>query len=59
MKTYLLQTLKELALLGALKNKIELSSIELGKQIETSQQTASRYLLELDKKGFINREFGI
>jgi len=59
MKPYLLQTLKELALLGALKNKIELSSIELGKQIETSQQTASRYLLELDKKGLINREFGI
>jgi len=59
MKPYLLQTLKELALLGALKNKIELSSIELGKQIDTSQQTASRYLLELDKKGFINREFGI
>ena len=59
MKPYLLQTLKELALLGALKNKIEISSIELGKQIETSQQTASRYLLELDKKGFIIREFGI
>ena len=59
MKPYLLQTLKELALLGALKNKIEISSIELGKQIETSQQTASRYLLELDKKGYIIREFGI
>jgi riboflavin kinase len=59
MKPYLLQTLKELALLGALKNKIEISSIELGKQIETSQQTASRYLLELDKKGYITREFGI
>lgn len=59
MKAYLLQTLKELALLGALKNKIEISSIELGKQIETSQQSASRYLLELDKKGYILREFGI
>jgi CTP-dependent riboflavin kinase len=45
MKPYLLQTLKELALLGALKNKIEISSIELGKQIDASQQTASRYLL--------------
>ena len=59
MKPYLLQTLKELALLGALKNKIEISSIELGKQIDTSQQTASRYLLELDKMGFIIRELGI
>ena len=59
MKPYLLQTLKELALLGAIKNKIEISSLELAKQLETSQQTASRYLLELDKEGGITREFGI
>jgi riboflavin kinase len=59
MKPYLLQTLKELALLGAIKNKIEISSLELGKQIESSQQTASRYLLELDKTGMVTREFGI
>lgn len=59
MKPYLLQTLKEIALLGALKNKIEISSFELAKKIETSQQTASRYLVELDKKGMITREFGI
>lgn len=59
MKSYLLQTLKELALLGAIKNKIEISSIELAKQLDTSQQTASRYLLELDKKGMVSREFGI
>jgi len=59
MKPYLLQTLKELALLGALKNKIEISSFELAKQLEISQQSASRYLVELDKKGMITREFGI
>ena len=59
MKPYLLETLKELALLGAIKNKIEISSLELGKQIDTSQQTASRYLLELDKKEMITRELGI
>jgi len=59
MKPYLLQTLKEIAKLGAIKNKIEVSSKELAKKIETSQQTASRYLLELDKKGFITRELGI
>jgi len=59
MKPYLLQTLKELALLGAIKNKIEISSLELGKQIESSQQTASRYLLELDKTGMVTRELGI
>ncbi len=59
MKPYLLQTLKELALLGAMKNKIELSSFELAKQLQASQQTASRYLLELDTDGMITRELGI
>lgn len=59
MKPYLLQTLKELALLGGIKNKIEISSLELAKQIDSSQQTASRYLLELDKKEMISREMGI
>lgn len=59
MKPYLLQTLKELALLGGTKNRIEISSLELAKQLETSQQTASRYLVELDKKGMITRELGI
>lgn len=59
MKPYLIHTLKEIALLGALKNKIEISSSELSKQINTSQQTASRYLVEMDKKGYITREFGI
>jgi riboflavin kinase len=59
MKPYLLKTLKEIAKLGGIKNKIEVSSKEIGKKIKTSQQTASRYILELDKKGFITREFGI
>lgn len=59
MKPYLLQTLRELALLGATKNKIEVSSLELAKQLKTSQQTASRYLLELDHDGLITRELGI
>jgi len=59
MKSYLLQTLKELALLGAVKNRIEISSLELANQLDTSQQTASRYLLDLDQKGLITRELGI
>lgn len=59
MKPYLLQTMKELALLGGIKNKIEISSLEMAKQLETSQQTASRYLLELDKEGLITRELGV
>jgi riboflavin kinase len=59
MKPYLLETLKELALLGGIKNRVEISSLELSNQLETSQQTASRYLVELDKKGMISRELGI
>jgi riboflavin kinase len=59
MKPYLLQTLKEIALLGGIQNKVEISSFELGKRLNISQQSASRYLLELDKIDMINREFGI
>ena len=59
MKPYLLQTLKELALLGAMNNKIEISSHELAQQLQTSQQTASRYLLDLDTNEMILRELGI
>jgi riboflavin kinase len=59
LKPYLLQTLKELALLGAIHNKIELSSHELAHKLQTSQQTASRYLLELDTQTMITRELGV
>jgi len=59
LKPYLLQTLKELALLGAVHNKIELSSHELAQQLQTSQQTASRYLLDLDTREMITRELGV
>jgi riboflavin kinase len=59
MKPYLLQTLKELALLGAMQNKIELSSYELAQKLQTSQQTASRYLLDLDTLQMITRELGV
>lgn len=59
LKPYLMQTLKELALLGAVQNKIELSSHELAEQLHTSQQTASRYLLELDTQEMITRELGV
>ncbi|MEM4257699.1 MAG: DUF120 domain-containing protein [Candidatus Thermoplasmatota archaeon] len=59
MKPYLLQTLKELGLLGAMRNRVEISSQELAARLDASQQTASRYLLELEKVGMISREFGI
>lgn len=58
-KPYLLQMLKELALLGAQSNRVELSSAELAEQVHISQQTASRYLLELDTSGLIGREMGV
>jgi riboflavin kinase len=59
MKPYLLQMLKELALLGATRNRIEISSLDLANHLYTSQQTASRYLLELEKEEMITREMGI
>jgi len=59
MKPYHIETLKELAMLGAIKNRIEISSLELSNQLNTSQQTASRYLLDLDKEDMIIRELGI
>jgi riboflavin kinase len=59
MKPYLLQTIKELALLGAMRNKVEISSQELAELLSTSQQTASRYLLELESIQMISRELGI
>ena len=46
-------------MLGAIHNKIELSSHELAEQLHTSQQTASRYLLELDMQQMITRELGV
>jgi riboflavin kinase len=59
MKPYLLQMLKELALLGGLNNQVELSSLQLAEKLNISQQSSSRYILELEKKGYIKREMGI
>lgn len=58
-KPYLLQMLKELAMLGAMGNRVELSSAELADQIHISQQTASRYLLDMDAMDLIKRELGV
>ena len=59
MKSYLLQVLKELALLGGMHQFVEISSHELAEQLQTSQQTASRYLLTLDAQNYITRQFGV
>lgn len=58
-KPYLLHTLKKLALFGADITRVELSTNGLAKQLDVSQQTASRYLVELDKHGLIRREMGV
>ncbi|HLE46984.1 MAG TPA: DUF120 domain-containing protein [Candidatus Thermoplasmatota archaeon] len=51
--------LKELALLGAMQGFIEVSSGELAKRLSTSQQTASRRLLEMERSGYVRREKGV
>lgn len=58
-KPFLLQTLKRLALIGADITRVELSTDDLAQQLDVSQQTASRYLVELDKQGLIRREMGV
>lgn len=59
MKPQLLNVLKHLALLGAFSGKIEVSSSDLASHLKVSQQTASRYLIQLEKQGYIIRELGI
>ena len=40
---------------GAFNEEIEITTTEFAEKYETSQQTASRKLIELEKKGFIKR----
>ena len=53
-----LQFLKHLAIMGGIDDFIALSSGELGRTLGTSQQTASRRILELLEAGLISRELG-
>lgn len=48
-------TLLKLAEMGAHRRTAKISTEYLAEKLETSQQTASRYLIELDKKGWIKR----
>ena len=48
-------TLIKLAEMGALKRTAKISTDYLAEKMEISQQTASRYLIDLEKKGWINR----
>jgi len=48
-------TLTELLSKGARYNFVQLTSSSLGKSVQKSQQTASKYLTELENGGFIKR----
>jgi len=48
-------TLTQLLSKGARYNFIQLTSSSLGKSVQKSQQTASKYLMELENGGFIER----
>lgn len=56
MKHNQLEALKRLALAGALKGHLDITSSELAELIGTSQQTASNRILELVDLGAISRE---
>ena len=56
MKSTLLYTLKFLALQGATRHPIHISSIRLSKKLKVSQQSASRYVLDLVESGNIERK---
>ena len=55
MKNEYLSLLLELAIMGAAKKTINLSSSKFGERINASQQTASRKLCELEKEGLITK----
>lgn len=54
-----LLALREIAQLGALHGLVEISTDQLAQILDTSQQTASRRILELEKSGLIRREAGV
>ncbi|HYY47088.1 MAG TPA: DUF120 domain-containing protein [Thermoplasmata archaeon] len=56
MKPYHVDTLKAIALLGGIKDYVDLSSGELGKLIGVSQQSASQRILELIRDGLVGRD---
>lgn len=47
--------MKFLALQGGIRHPVHISSIKLSKNLGISQQSASRYLIELVDRGYLNR----
>ena len=48
-------TLIHLLFLGARRNYVELTTTQLSKNIDRSQQSASKYILELESMGYVDR----
>lgn len=59
MREKYINILKEIALLGAVDGDIPISTYQLSKILDCSQQSASRYLIDMEKKGYIERKIGI
>jgi riboflavin kinase len=53
------EALKQLALLGAMEEPVELASAEFASLLDLSQQSASRRLIELTAAGLVTREMGV
>ena len=51
------ETLKILALQGATRHSVHISSTDLGKKLEISQQSASRHIINLAQKGYIEKKY--
>ena len=56
MKPNLLAALKYIALQGGTRHSVHISSSDLASMLEISQQSASRYLIQLFEEGFIDRK---
>jgi len=56
LKPYHVETIKAIALLGGIKEFVNLSSRELGRLIGVSQQSASQRILELVREGLVARD---
>ena len=48
-------TMAHLLMLGAYRNYVEITTTQLSKDINRSQQSASKHLLDLEKRGYITR----
>ena len=57
MRPILLKTLKILALQGGNRHSIHISSTELAKKLGISQQSASRHIINLEKKDCIQKKY--